>query len=65
MVCVGMPQSRGYSVWFILPDTSWKFVPQIIKAEIAVNGNKNRINITEEQIQAAVDAIMRSNSNRI
>ncbi len=25
MVCVGMPQSRGYSVWFILPDTSWKF----------------------------------------
>jgi hypothetical protein len=50
---------------FPIPDTSWKFVPQIIKAEIAVNGNKNRINITEEQIQAAVDAIMRSNSNRI
>lgn len=21
MICVGMPQSRGYSVWFILPDT--------------------------------------------
>lgn len=34
IVCVGMPQSRGYSVWFILPDTAWQFVPQMIKDEI-------------------------------
>lgn len=57
LVCVGMPQSRGYSVWFILPDTSWQFVPQIIKDEIVVNGKQNLIDITEEQIQAAVNSL--------
>lgn len=36
MKCVEMPQSRGYSVWFILLDTSWQFVPQLIKEEIDV-----------------------------
>lgn len=57
--CVGMPQSRGYSVWFILPDTSWKFVPQIIKDEIGVNNRPNLINISEEQIQKSVDTIIK------
>lgn len=58
MVCVGMPQSRGYSVWFILPDTAWKFVPQMIKDEINVHKNLNVVNITEDQIQDAVDSII-------
>ena len=39
MVCVGMLQSRGYSVWFILPDTSWVFVHQIMKNEILMTAN--------------------------
>ena len=60
IVCVGMPQSRGYSVWFIMPDTSWKFVPQIIMDEITVNGKQNLIIITEEQIQAEVDVLVGS-----
>ena len=58
MVCVGMPQSRGYSVWFILPDTSWKFVPQMIKDEINIRHNQNLIIITEEEIQNAVNDII-------
>lgn len=58
MICVGMPQSRGYSVWFILPDTSWQFVPQMIKEEISRHGKQNRIKITEEEIQNAVDIIL-------
>ena len=58
MKCVGMPQSRGYSVWFILPDTSWQFVPQMIKEEIMVRGKQNLINISEEQIQAEVKQII-------
>lgn len=57
MTCVGMPQSRGYSVWFILPDTSWQFVPQMIKEEINQRGKQNLINISEIQIQNAVDKI--------
>lgn len=56
--CVGMPQSRGYSVWFIMPDTSWRFVPQMINDEIALNGKPNLIKITEEQIQEAVNIIL-------
>ena len=58
MLCVGMPQSRGYSVWFILPDTSWKFVPQMIKDEITIRHNQNLVNITENQIQEAVNVII-------
>lgn len=58
MVCVGMPQSRGYSVWFILPDTLWQFVPQMIKDEISIRHNKNLIKISEKQIQDAVDSII-------
>lgn len=57
-VCVGMPQSRGYSVWFILPDTSWKYVPQMIMDEICINNKPNVINITEEEIEKSVDRIM-------
>lgn len=58
-VCVGMPQSRGYSVWFIMPDTLWKFVPQMINDEIALNSKPNIVKITEEQIQEAVDIIVK------
>lgn len=61
-VCVGMPQSRGYSVWFILPDTSWKFVPQMIREEIRIHHNQNQIKITEEQIQDAIDSIIADNN---
>lgn len=57
-MCVGMPQSRGYSVWFILPDTSWQFVPQMIKAEIDIRGKQNMINISDEQIQGEVKSII-------
>ena len=57
-VCVGMPQSRGYSVWFILPDTSWKYVPQMIKDEICINNRPNLLNLAGEQIQDAVDEII-------
>ena len=59
LMCVGMPQSRGYSVWFILPDTSWQFVPQMIKEEIFRHGKQNLIKITEEQIQKSVDDIIK------
>lgn len=58
MICVGMPQSRGYSVWFILPDSSWKYVPQMIKDEIYINDKPNRIKITETQIQEEVENII-------
>ena len=57
-VCVGMPQSRGYSVWLILPDTSWQFVPQMIKEEISKNDKQNQVNISEEQIQNEIDHIV-------
>lgn len=58
MTCVGMPQSRGYSVWFILPDTSWQFVPQVIREEIRNHDKQNLINISEEQIQKSVNDII-------
>ena len=58
MVCVGMPQSRGYSVWFILPDTSWKFVPQMIKEEENVHGKQNLIDIPKEKIQYYVNKVI-------
>ena len=58
MTCVGMPQSRGYSVWFILPDTSWQFVPQMIRKEIDVNGKQNMIDISEVRIQEEVNKII-------
>lgn len=56
--CVGMPQSRGYSVWFILPDTSWKFVPQMISDEINQRGRQNLIEITEDWIFHEVNRII-------
>lgn len=59
MICVGMPQSRGYSVWFILPDTFWKFVPQMIKDEITLNNKPNLIRISEEEIQKKVSEIVK------
>lgn len=58
MCCVGMPQSRGYSVWFILPDTSWQFVPQMIKEEIQHHNNQNLIDISEEEIQREVKRVL-------
>lgn len=58
MLCVGMPQSRGYSVWFILPDTSWQFVPQMIKEEILKNYKQNMVKISEKQIQKEIDHIV-------
>lgn len=58
MACVGMPQSRGYSVWFILPDTSWQFIPQMIKEEISLRGKQNLIDISEERIQEEVKRII-------
>lgn len=58
MICVGMPQSRGYSVWFILPDTAWKFVPQMIKDEINIRHNHNLVDISEGTIQKEVDIIV-------
>lgn len=54
-----MPQSRGYSVWFILPDTLWKFVPQMIKDEIKVRHHENLVHIAEEEIQTAIDNIIK------
>lgn len=57
-VCVGMPQSRGYSVWFILPDTVWKLVPQMIKDEIMNHHKLNLVSVTEKQIQDAVNEII-------
>ena len=59
MVCVGMPQSRGYSVWFILPDTSWIFVPKMIRDEITLNNKPNLIKISEEEIQEKVSEIVK------
>ena len=53
-----MPQSRGYSVWFIVPDTMWQYVPQMIKDEISINKKPNLINITEAKIQEAIDKII-------
>lgn len=58
MKCVGMPQSRGYSVWFILPDTSWKFIPQLIMDEITINKKPNLLSISGEQIKHAVNNII-------
>lgn len=58
MKCVGMPQSRGYSVWFILPETSWQFVPQMIMAEIDVHDRQNLINISDDQIQKEINQIV-------
>lgn len=63
-VCVGMPQSRGYFVWFILPDTSWQFVPQMIRQEIKDHHHENLITITEEQIQEAVDNLLANSGAR-
>ena len=57
MVCVGMPQSRGYSVWFLLPPSFWPFVPQIIKDEIAKSKQKE-ILISEKQIQDEINKIL-------
>lgn len=59
-VCVGMPQSRGHSVWFILPDAFWRFVPQIINAEIK-SGHNTKSVITGEQIQVALDNLINKN----
>ncbi len=56
--CVGMPQSRGYSVWFILPDTSWRFVSQMIKEEIDVRDRQNLINISDDLIQKEIYQIL-------
>ena len=53
-----MPQSRGYSVWFIVPDALWQYVPQMIKDEISINKKPNLINITEAKIQEAIDKII-------
>ena len=56
-VCVGMPQSHGYSVWFLLPESAWRLVPQMIKGEIA-SGHNNLIDISEEEIQSKIDQII-------
>ena len=58
--CVGMPQSRGYSVWFILPKSSWKYVPQMIRDEIAGNNSPNQIDISESQIQEKIKKLINS-----
>lgn len=58
--CVGMPQSRGYSVWFILPKSSWKYVPQMIKDEIDGNNSPNQIDISESQIQEEINKLINS-----
>ena len=60
MYCVGMPQSRGYSVWFILPKSSWKYVPQMIKDEIEGNNIPNQIDISESQIQEEINNLINS-----
>ena len=58
--CVGMPQSRGYSVWFILPKSSWKYVPLMIKDEIDGNNSPNQIDISESQIQEEIKKLINS-----
>ena len=58
--CVGMPQSRGYSVWFILPKSSWKYVPQMIKDEIDGNNSPNQIDISVSQIQEEINNLINS-----
>ena len=58
--CVGMPQSRGYSVWFILPKSSWKYVPQMIKDEIAAHNMPNQLDISESQIQEEINNLINS-----
>ena len=58
--CVGMPQSRGYSVWFILPKSSWKYVPQMIKDEIEGNNSPNQLDISESQIQEEIKKLINS-----
>ena len=58
--CVGMPQSRGFSVWFILPKSSWKYVPQMIKDEITGNNMSNQLDISESQIQEEINNLINS-----
>ena len=58
--CVGMPQSRGYSVWFILPKSSWKYVPQMIKDEIDGNNCPNQLDISDSQIQEEINNLINS-----
>ena len=58
--CVDMPQSRGYSVWFILPKSSWKYVPLMIKDEIDGNNSPNQIDISESQIQEEIKKLINS-----
>ena len=58
--CVGMPQSRGYSVWLILPKSSWKYVPQMIKDEISANNMPNQLDISESQIQEEINKLINS-----
>ena len=58
--CVGMPQSRGYSVWFILPKSSWKYVPQMIKDDIDGNNSPNQLDISESQIQEEINKLINS-----
>ena len=58
--CVGMPQSRGYSVWFILPKSSWQYVPLMIKDEIDGNNSPNQIDISESKIQEEIKKLINS-----
>ena len=58
--CLGMPQSRGYSVWFILPKSSWKYVTQMIKDEIDGNNSPNQLDISESQIQEKINNLINS-----
>ena len=58
--CVGMPQSRGCSVWFILPNSSWKYVPQMIMDEISGNNRPNRLDISVSQIQEEINKLINS-----
>lgn len=64
-ICIGMPQSRGYSVWFIMPGSSWKFIPQMINSEIALNKKPNLITISEEEIQEKVSEIVKERFSNI
>lgn len=48
-ICLGMPTSRAYPVWFVLPDAFIKTIPQVIQNEKARLKNAGTENGSEDQ----------------
>ena len=61
--CVGIPQSHGYPIWFIIPKSFYRYLRLIIEDEMTSNDIRTELSI--QQISEKIDKVKSPDNSQL